>query len=159
MTVGIVALALLAPIAVNSSPTVYTPAPGGAERLAIVKTLHAGDDSPRSRFTFRQFRVYGVGSRKVAYVRAEGPTGDFQAILERKGQTGWRKVWGEGDRGSNSCAAGARHYSWALQLLLTYTASPDAIFPGLVARTDELKRLAKSDPDLQCVGDLDGGPR
>lgn len=156
---SIAALAGTATMAFAASPTVYTPAPGSAERIAIVKTLHAGDDSPQSRFTFRQFRVSGAGARKVAYVRAEGPVGDFQAILERDRQARWRKVWGEGDGGSNSCAEGARHYSWALRLLLTYTVAPDAIFPGLVARTDDLRRLANSDPDMQCVGDLDGGPK
>jgi hypothetical protein len=140
-------------------PTVYTPAPRSAERIAIVKALHQGDDSPQWRFIFRQFRVSAAGARKVAYVQAEGPIGDFQAILERNGHARWRRVWGEGDGGSNSCAEGARHYSWAQRLLLTYTAAPDAIFPGLVARTYDLKRMAKSDPDMQCVGDLDGGPK
>jgi hypothetical protein len=151
-------LLMLTPIQVAASQAVYTPAPGSAERIAIVKTLHAGDESPQSRFTFRQFRVSGVGPRKIAYVRAEGPIGTFQAILTREGRAPWRKVWGEGDGGSDSCAAGARHYAWALRLVLTYTRSPDTIFPGLVAHADELKRMGKTDPDLQCVGDLDGGP-
>ncbi|WP_260599461.1 hypothetical protein [Sphingomonas endolithica] len=151
-------LMALAPTALAASPAVYTPAPGSAERTAIAKTLHAGDDSPQSRFTFRQFRVARAGPRTIAYVRAEGPVGDFQALLERRGQAPWRKVWGEGDGGSNSCAAGAQHFAWALRLLQTYTGSPNAIFPGVVARTDELKRMAKKDPELQCVGDLDGGP-
>lgn len=151
-------LLALAPAAVTAQPAVHTPAPGSAERAAIVRTLHAGDDSPQSRFTFRAFRVLSAGPGAIAYVRAEGPVGTFQAILKRDGQAGWRKVWGEGDGGSNSCDVGARHYAWALQLLRTYTATPDAIFPGIVSRTAELKRMAKTDPDLQCVGDLDGGP-
>jgi hypothetical protein len=152
-----VSFAALVHMAAAAALAVYTPAPGSAERAAIVKTLHA-DGGSQSRFTFRQFRVSGAGPRKIAYVRAEGPVGDFQAILERDGKSSWRKVWGEGDGGSNSCAAGAEHYSWALRLILTYTVSPDAIFPGLVARTDELRRMGEGDPDLQCVGDLDGGP-
>ncbi|MEG3152324.1 hypothetical protein U1769_20760 [Sphingomonas sp. ZT3P38] len=151
-------LLALAPAAVTAQPAVHTPAPGSAERAAIVKTLHAGDDSPQSRFTFRAFRVLSAGPGAIAYVRAEGPVGTFQAILKRDGQAGWRKVWGEGDGGGNSCDVGARHYAWALRLLRTYTATPDAIFPGIVSRTGELKRMAKTDPDLQCVGDLDGGP-
>ena len=48
--------------------------------------------------------------------------------------------------------------SWALQLLHTYTANPDTIFPGIVARTGDLRRMAKAQPDVQCVGDFDGGP-
>ena len=151
-------LLALAPAALAAAPAVHTPAPGSAERTAIVETLHAGDDSPQSRFTFRAFRVLSAGSRAIAYVRAEGPVGTFQAILERDGQAGWRKVWGEGDGGSNSCAVGARHYAWAVRLLRTYTVTPDAIFPGVVAQTAELRRMAKTGPDLQCVGDLDGGP-
>ena len=155
----IAVLAVPPPMAFEALPSVYTPAPGSAERIAIVKTLHGGDDSPYSRFIFRQLRVFRAGARKVAYVQAEGPVGDFQAILERDGQARWRKVWGEGDGGSNSCAEGARHYAWAQRLLLTYTVAPDAIFPGLAARTDDLKRMAESDPDMQCVGDLDGGAK
>jgi hypothetical protein len=151
---GAATLLALAPAALAASPAVHTPAPGSSERTAIVKTLHAGDDSTRSRFTFRAFRVLWAGPGAVAYVRAEGPVGTFQAILKR----GWRKVWGEGDGGSNSCEVGARHYAWALQLLRTYTATPDAIFPGIVARAGDLRRMAKAEPDVQCVGDLDGGP-
>ena len=148
----------LAPAALAVSPAVHTPAPGSMERTAIVKTLHAGDDSSESRFTFRAFRVLSADPGTIAYVRAEGPVGTFHAILKHNGQTGWRKVWGEGDGGSNSCEVGARHYAWALQFLRTYTATPDAIFPGIVARTRDLRRLAKTEPDVQCVGDLDGGP-
>lgn len=143
--------------AVTAPPPAYTPAPGSIERTAIVKALHAGDDSPQSHFIVHRFRVLHAGPRAVAYVHAEGPVGDFQAILDRNGRAPWRKVWGEGDGGSNSCAVGARHYSWALRLLRTYTDAPDAIFPGIVARTKELNRMAGKDPDLQCVGDLDGG--
>jgi hypothetical protein len=153
-----VILSALAPAAVAKAQAIHTPAIGSAERTAIVRTLHDGDDSPQSRFTFRQFRVLRAGSRAIAYVHGAGPVGDFQAILKRDGQAPWRKVWGEGDGGSNSCETGAQHYSWALRLIRTYTAAPDAIFPGIVARTEELKRMARADPELQCVGDLDGGP-
>ena len=156
---GVAAILLaFAPSAVAGPASVYTPAPGSAERMAIVKTLHAGDDSPQSRFTFRQFRVFRAGSRVIAFVQGQGAVGDFQAILKRDGQAPWRKVWGESDGGSNSCGAGAEHYDWALQLLRTYGVTPDAIFPGIAARTNELKHMAKADPELQCVGDLDGGP-
>lgn len=155
---GVATLLALMPAALTAQHAVHTPASGSPERTAIVKTLHAGDDSAASRFTFRAFRVLSAGPRAVAYVRAEGPVGTFQAILKRDGQAGWRKVWGEGDGGSNSCEVGARHYAWALQLLRTYTANPDAIFPGIVARARDLRRRAKAKHELQCVGDLDGGP-
>lgn len=148
----------LLPVAMAASPLPYTPASGSIERTAIVKALHTGDDSPQSRFTFRQFRVLHSGRRAIAYVRAEGPVGDFQAILQRDGGAPWRKIWGEGDGGSNSCGVGALHYAWALRLIRTYTSAPDALFPGIVARTDALTRMAKTEPDLQCVGDLEGGP-
>jgi len=151
-------LFVLAPTTAARSPTVYTPAVGSAERTAIVKTLHGGDDSPQSRFTFRKFRVLHSGSRAIAYVMGDGPIGEFHAILKRDRIGPWRKIWGESDGGSNSCGSGAQHYAWALQLLRTYTAAPDAVFPGIVARTGELKRLAETDPELQCVGDLEGGP-
>lgn len=155
---GAAALLAMASAAVAAPPAIHTPAPGSAERNAIVKVLHAGDDSPQSRLTFRAFHVLPAGPGAIAYVRADGPIGTFQAILERNGQAGWHKVWAEGDGGSNSCAVGARHFTWALRLIRTYTANPDAIFPGIVARTAELRRTAKTEPDLQCVGDLDGGP-
>ncbi|WP_420136394.1 hypothetical protein [Sphingomonas sp.] len=153
-------LLLVAPhavVAAPAAPAVYTPAPGTAERTAIMKTLHAGDDSPQSRFIIRRLRVLHAGTRAIAYVQATGPIGDFQAILQRAGRSPWRKVWGEGDGGSNDCRAGAAHYAWAVRLLKTYPVGPDAIVPGIVARTAELQRMAKTDPDAQCVGDLDGG--
>jgi hypothetical protein len=151
-------LLILASTASASSPAIYTPAPGSAERTAIVKTLHGGDEKPKFRFTFRQFRVVRAGSHAIAYVRGDGPVGDFQAILEREGKAPWRKVWGESDGGSNSCESGARHYDWAIRLIRTYKVEPDAIVPGIVAQTQKLKRMAKTEPELQCVGDLDGGP-
>jgi hypothetical protein len=141
------------------SPAVYTPAPGSAERTAIVKTLHDGDEKPEFRFTFRQFRVFRAGSRAIAYVRGEGQVGAFQAILKREGKARWRKVWGESDGGSDSCEAGAVHYDWALRLIRTYKVDPDSLFPGVVERTRELKLAGKTEPELQCVGDLDGGPK
>jgi hypothetical protein len=144
-------------LAQAAPPTVHTPSPGSRDRTAIAKTLHAGSDSAKSRFTFQTFRVFSAGPKAVAYVRGQGPVGSFQAILKRDGKAGWRKIWGEGDGGSNSCEVGARHYTWALQLLRSYTTTPDAIFPGIVARTRDLRRMAKTEPDVQCVGDLDGG--
>ncbi|MDV3459295.1 hypothetical protein RZN05_20040 [Sphingomonas sp. HF-S4] len=155
---GIGAMLLPAIQAESGSPGVYTPSPGSAERTAIVKTLHAGDDSPQSRFTFRKFHVLRTGPRSIAYVQGEGPVGAFQAILERDGKTPWRKVWGESDGGSNSCETGAQHYVWALRRIRAYTPAPDAVFPGIVARTRELQRMAKADPELQCVGDLERSP-
>ena len=157
-TAGIAPLLAFATAALAAPLAVHTPAPGSPERTAIVKTLHAGDDSAQSRFTFRAFRVLSAGPGAIAYVRGAGPVGTFQAILKRDGRAGWRKIWGEGDGGSSSCEVGARHYARALQLLRTYTANPDTIFPGIVARTGELRRMAKARPDVQCVGDLDGGP-
>ena len=151
-------LCALAPAAVAQAQAVHTPAAGSAERTAIVRTLHDGDDSPQSRFTFRQFRVVRAGSRALAYVQGEGPVGDFQALLQRDGQAPWRKIWGESDGGSNSCETGAQHYDWASRLIRTYTAAPDTLFPRITALTSQLKRMAKTDPEMQCLGDLDGGP-
>ena len=143
--------------ATTKRPAIYTPAPGSAERTAIVKTLHSVDGSG-SRFTFGEFRVFRQGSRAIAYVRGEGAVGYFQALLKRDGKAPWRKVWGESDGGSDSCEAGAEHYDWALRLLRTFTIAPEALFPGVISRTAELKEQAKTDAELQCVGDLDGGP-
>ena len=151
-------LLALSPAAIAGAPGVYTPAVGSVERTAIVKTLHGGDDSPESRFTFRTFRVLHSGSRAIAYVEGDGAVGGFHALLMREGKAPWRKIWGESDGGSDSCGSGARHYAWALHLLRTFTAAPETLFPGIVAQTAELQRMAKADPELQCVGDLDGGP-
>ncbi|WP_034160605.1 hypothetical protein [Sphingomonas sp. ERG5] len=152
-------LALAAAPAVAGPNPVYTPVPGSAERTAIVKTLHGGDDDPQLRFTFKQFRVVHDGQRAIAYVEGDGAVGGFQSILTRDGKAAWRNVWGEGDGGSNSCVVGARHYAWAVRLITSYHVAPDALFPGIAARARELKRMAKTDPELQCVGDLDGGER
>jgi hypothetical protein len=151
-------LLTLASAASAGSPGVYTPAPGSPERTAIVSTLHDGDKRPEARFTFQQFRVLRTGSHAIAYVHGEGQIGAFQAILRQEGKARWRRVWGESDGGSDSCEAGALHYSWALRLIRRYTINPESVFPGILARTQELKRMARTEPELQCVGDLDGGP-
>jgi hypothetical protein len=149
---------MLSPAAKAGAPGIYTPAVGSAERAAILKTLHEGEDKPQWRFMFRQFRILHKGPRAIAYVQGEGPVGNFQAILTLTGGGGWRRVWGESDGGSNSCGDGVRHFAWALRLTQGYTADPDALFPGLASRIRELRRMATLDPDMQCVGDLDGGP-
>ncbi|MGH6614971.1 hypothetical protein [Sphingomonas sp.] len=150
------AMVLAVAPAVAGPSSVYTPVVGSAERAAILKTLH-GNDDPHFRFTFKRFCVVHDGQRAIAYVEGEGAMGWFQSILTRDGKAAWRDVWGEGAGGSNSCVVGARHYAWAVRLITAYHVAPDALFPGITARTRELKRMAKTDPDLQCVGDLDGG--
>jgi hypothetical protein len=156
---GIAAPALLAAAALSGPQNgVYTPRVGSAERTAIISTLK-GDDDPRLRYTFKRLRVFHNGSRAIAYAEGEGGVGGFQVILTREGSSPWRRVWGEGDGGSDSCAAGARHYEWALRLITSYKVAPDALFPGIIARTRELKRMAVKEPDTQCVGDLEGGAK
>lgn len=86
----------VAPAVAGPGP-VYTPVVGSAERAAILKTLH-GDDDPRLRITFRQFRVFHDGRRAIAYVEGDGAVGGFQSILTRDGKAAWRNVWGEGGR-------------------------------------------------------------
>ena len=153
----IVASALLfaAPLAAKSTAP-HTPGVGSAERTAIIQTLRT---HPDLRFIFRHLRVWNDGRRAIAYAEGDnGAIGGFKIILTRNGKAGWRQVWGEGDGGSDSCAAGARHYRWAIDLIQSYHASPDALVPGIFAQTRDLERKAKNDPDLQCVGDLEGGP-
>lgn len=149
------ALLFAAPLAAeNASP--HTPAIGSAERAAIIQTLRT---HPDLRFTFRHLRVWYDGNRAIAYAEGDnGVIGGFKILLTRDGKAGWRQVWGEGDGGSDSCAAGARHYGWAMELIQSYHTLPDELFPGITAQTRELERMAKDDPELQCVGDLEGGP-
>lgn len=157
MLIAVPALIAAAP-GVPSSNAIYTPPVGSAERSAIIRTLK-GDGDSGSRYTFKRFRVLHQRSRAISYVEGEGDMGGFQAILTREGTAPWRVVWSEGDGGSDSCAAGAAHYEWALRLIRSYKITPDALFPGIAARTRELKRMAASEPETQCVGDLDGGPQ
>lgn len=136
--------------------TPHTPAVGSAERTTIVSALRT---HPDLRFTFRHLRVWNDRNRAIAYAEGDnGVIGGFKIILTRDGKAGWRVVWGEGDGGSDSCVAGARHYRWAMELIESYHTPPDALFPDVTAQTRKLERMAKSDPDLQCVGDLEGGP-
>ncbi|ALH80693.1 hypothetical protein [Sphingopyxis macrogoltabida] len=138
----------------DASP--LTPAAGSADRTAILAALRT---HPDMRFTFRYLRVWRDGDRAIAYAEGDnGVIGGFKSILTRDGQTGWRTVWAEGDGGSDSCAAGARHYAWAIELIESYHIVPDRLFPDVTRQTSGLARSAKSDPDLQCVGDLEGGP-
>lgn len=147
---------------VNATPAsahqnaIHTPAVGSPERRAILTALRT---DPSLRFTFRTFHVYRTGQRAIAYVKADnGVTGEFQMILVRHGRGPWRSVWGEGNGGSDSCARGARHFAWALSLIRSYHVQPDQLFPNLTATVSDLQRRAARDPELQCVGDLEGGP-
>ncbi|WP_333572562.1 hypothetical protein [Sphingomonas sp.] len=152
------ALPALALLLTAAAPGLYTPPPGSAERSAILKVLHHGDGRLAPRFTFRSFRVFHQGARALAYVQGSGPVGDFEALLEQNGKGPWRKVWGVGDGGSDSCEAGARHYAWAVRLIRSYGLAPDTLIPGITGLARDLAHQAKTDPELQCVGDLDGGP-
>lgn len=144
-----------APLAAGNA-TPHTPAVGSAERSALIETLRS---HPDLRFTFRHLRVWNDGDRAIAYAEGDnGVIGGFKTILTRDGKDGWREIWGEGDGGSDSCAAGARHYRWAMELIQSYHVAPERLVPGITAQTRKLELMAKSDPDLQCVGDLEGGP-
>lgn len=155
---------LAAPMLVATAPLVeqrsgvYTPPVGSAERTVIIRTLK-GDGDAGSRYTFKRFHVFRQRDRAISYVEGQGDMGGFQAILTREGETLWRMVWSEGDGGSDSCVAGARHYEWAVRLIRSYGIAPDRLFPGITARTRELKHMAMREPETQCVGDLDGGPQ
>ena len=138
------------------APAVYTPKVGSAERNALLAALRT---DPVARFTFTQLRVRHSGNRAIAYAEGDnGITGSFRMLLvKQKGQS-WRSVWVEGDGGSNSCADGARHYRWAMNLIRTYGIAPDALMPGITAETQKLEQQAKVDPEIHCVGDIEGGP-
>jgi len=157
MGIATPALLVAAPLSVPQN-TIYTPRVGSAERTAIISALKNGGD-PQLRYTFKRLHVFRDRHRAIAYAEGEGGVGGFQVILTREGSSPWRSVWGEGDGGSDSCAAGARHYDWAMRLIKSHRVVPDALFPGITARTRELKRLAVSEPDTQCVGDLEGGEK
>lgn len=154
-TLALPALALLLTAA---APGLYTPPPGSAERRAIVKVLHHGDDSPAARFTFDTFKVFHRGPRALAYVSGQGAVGAFEALLEQDAAGRWREVWGVSDGGTDSCEAGARHYAWAVRLIQGYGLAPDTLIPGITGLARDLARQAKIEPDLQYVGDLAGGP-
>ena len=157
LLITIVAPALLAAAPLLAlQNTIYTPRVGSAERTAIISAVKGGSDA-QLRYTFKKLRVFHSGRRAIAYAEGEGGVGGFRVILAREGGAPWRSVWGEGDGGSDSCAAGARHYEWALRLIKSYKVAPDALFPGITERTRELKRMAVSEPETQCVGDLEGG--
>lgn len=134
----------------------HSPAVGSAERTAIVETLRT---HPDLRFTFRHLRVWRDGDRSIAYAEGDnGAIGGFRTILIRDGAARWRVVWGEGDGGSDSCAAGVRHYQWAVALITSYRIAPDRLAPGITDQLGAFERMAKEDPELQCTGDLEGGP-
>lgn len=149
------ALLCAAPLAArDASP--LTPAIGSADRTALLDALRT---HPDMRFTFRHLRLWRDGDRAIAYVEGDnGVIGGFKSILTREGRTGWRTVWAEGDGGSDSCRAGARHYGWAIELIGSYRIAPDRLFPGVTRQARDLERAAKRNPELQCVGDLEGGP-
>lgn len=135
---------------------VYTPATNSAEYSEILMALHGGDHA--DMYSIKLMNVARAsGNRAIAYVEYEGPIGGGHVIMARSGKGPWKDVWGEGDGGSDSCSAGAAHYAWAMKFIKGHGLKPDALFPDLTKQTADLKKQAKADPELQCVGDLSGG--
>jgi hypothetical protein len=136
---------------------VYTPATNSAEYSGILMALHGGDHA--DMYSIKLINIaQASGKRAIAYIDYEGPVGGGHAIMARSGKGPWEEVWAEGDGGSNSCKDGAAHYAWALKFIKGHGVKPDALFPGLTKETADLQKQAKADPELQCVGDLSGGP-
>jgi hypothetical protein len=139
-------------------PKVYTPSQNSAEYAQILQAIHGGEFAEMYKITLVNV-ARASRQRTIAYVEYEGPIGSAHAIMTQYGKGPWEDVWGEGDGGSDSCKAGAAHYTWAVKFIKGHGVKPDALFPGLTQQTNELKQQAKADPELQCVGDLDGGPK
>lgn len=149
-----------APRAASQSVAVYTPAPGNAERTAILDALR-GADGQNLRFRVDTLRVHRSAIGAVAYVVATPSRDQFDGgeyIVERRGGGPWRRVWADTGGGSGSCAAGARYFNWAIALFTRHGVAADAMVPGITAQARQFAKAAQRDPDLQCVGDLSGGP-
>jgi hypothetical protein len=154
------AFALGAIASVVAAKGVYTPKAGAGERTAILDALRK-DASPDIKYRVDTLRVFRGPKGAVAYLIAQPSKLEFDAgtyILTRPDRLPWKNVWADTGGGSDSCAAGARHYRWAMALFRSYGANPEAMIPGIAAQVRSFEKAAKTEPDLQCTGDLEGGP-
>jgi hypothetical protein len=139
-----------------------TPRPGSAERTAILDALREDVTYPYPiKFRVDTLRMFRSKKGAIAYVIAEPAQREFDAgtyFLTQSGTAPWKQVWADTGGGSDSCAQGALHYAWAMELIRSYGIAPDALVPGITAQTKSFATQAKSDPDLHCTGDLEGGP-
>lgn len=139
-----------------------TPKPGSAERTAILDALRVDITYPyKIKFRVDILRTFRSKKGAIAYVIAEPSKLEFDAgtyFLTQVGKGPWKQVWADTGGGSDSCAQGALHYAWAIELIRSYGIAPDALVPGITAQTKSFANQAKSDPDLHCTGDLEGGP-
>jgi hypothetical protein len=159
---GGLALALLIVASSLSAapPRPVTPKPGSAERTAILDGLRK-DASADIKYRVDTMRVVHSKKGAIAYVIAQPSQNEFDAgtyILTRSGRAPWKMVWADTGGGSDSCAEGARYYRWAIKLIRSYGADPERLVPGIGAQVRSFEKAAKTQPDLQCTGDLEGGP-
>jgi len=154
------ATAFLLTVPVFAGP-VYTPAAGTPQRKAILDGLRAGNEL-KFRYLVDTLNVFDGKSGSVAYLIAAPAKGEIDGgtyILTRTGKgKAWKLVWADTGGGSNTCAAGAVHYRWAIDLFRRFGVAPDTMIPGITAQVQTFESTAKAEPDMMCTRDLSGGP-
>ena len=160
ITAAVLAISASSLHAAPRGPT--TPKPGSAERTAILDALRVGVTYPyKIKFRVDTLWMFRTKKGAIAYIIAEPSKREFDAgtyVLTQSGTEPWKKVRADTGGGSDSCAQGAHHYGWAVKLIRSYGAEPDALAPGITAQTQAFVKQAETDPELQCTGDLEGGP-
>ncbi len=153
------AAAFLLTVPVFAGP-VYTPAAGTPQRKAILDGLRAGNEL-KLRYLVDTLNVFDGKSGSVAYLIAAPAKGEIDGgtyILTRTGKgKAWKLVWADTGGGSNTCAAGAVHYRWAMGLFRRFGVAPEKMIPGITEQVKTFEATAKAEPDMMCTGDLGGG--
>lgn len=141
---------------------VYTPAAGTPQRKAILDGLRAGNEL-KFRYLVDTLRVFDGKSGSVAFLIAAPAKGEIDGgtyILTRTSKAKpWKLIWADTGGGADTCAAGAVHYRWAVDLFRRFGVAPEKMIPGITAQVKSFEDTAKIEPDLMCTGDLGGGPQ
>lgn len=158
---GLALVAALLLTAPTLAGAVYTPAAGTPQRKAILDGLRAGNEL-KFRYLVDTLRVFDGKAGSVAYLIAAPQMGEIDGgtyILTRPSKAkAWKLVWADTGGGANSCAAGAVHYRWAMNLFRRFGVAPEKMIPGITEQVRTFEETAKTEPDMMCTGDLGGGP-
>ena len=133
----------------------YVPAPGSAERKAIMDAAHAAVDSDRNlHFVVKGLKVFAAGDRAIAVAWLTDPNAEFDNggffYFEQKNNLWKARYATNEDGGSSSCSDTARIEDAIIAGVKNIGAPVDFLDQSFYDAHTENQRDAK-DPDMGCA--------